>query len=112
MGRGLSERQRSAVAALIEARRPLDVTRELGPLIGMPNADSGRRRLLRAMRLLEARGLVRFTCGPKGQRCGWGAVLAEGDAHASGELLGADLHHARQAYVQRLRTGPYARGNG
>ena len=61
MSRGLSSQQRQLLATLVVAKRPLDATRELGPLVGMPATDSGRRSLLRAVRLLAKRGLVTIT---------------------------------------------------
>ena len=100
MSRGLSERQRTALATLVVAKRPLDVTRELGPLIGMPQTESGRRSLLRAVRSLAERGLVAITRAP---RQGWPAVLVEAGPHAYGELLPADWQRAGTAVEKAER---------
>jgi hypothetical protein len=92
MGRGLSRRQRRALGILVLAHRPLNATRELGPLFGSPASDSGRRSLLRALRLLERRGLVRLERRPASG--GGRTVFAAANAGAKGELTGAELWRA------------------
>jgi hypothetical protein len=94
MSRGLSKRQRQALATLVVAKRALDVTRELGPLVGMPATESGRRSLLRAVRSLAQRGLVTITRAP---RQGWPAVMVEATPGATGELRAPDWQRAATA---------------
>jgi hypothetical protein len=100
MSRGLSARQRQVLATLVVAKRPLDVTRELGPLVGMPETDSGRRSLLRAVRLLAQRGLVEITRQPAQ---GWPAVLAQAAPGAIGELRAPDWQRASSSVVRDER---------
>ena len=106
MGRGLSAQQRQLLATLIVAKRPLDVTRELGPLVDAPATDSGRRSLLRAVRSLAARGLVELTRTP---RQGWPAVVATARPGAVGELRAPDWQRAAAAVDKAERRLEKAR---
>jgi len=101
MSRGLSSQQRQLLATLVVAKRPLDATRELGPLVGMPATDSGRRSLLRAVRLLAKRGLVTITREPGRQ--GWPAVMVEATPGAVGELRAPDWQRASTNVVRQER---------
>lgn len=94
VSRGLSSRQARLLAILVVARRPLDVTGELGPMLGEPESKSGRASLLRAVRLLESRGLVALQHRPA-PRGGWPRLLASARPGAEGELLARDLQQAR-----------------
>lgn len=93
MTRGLSIRQRQALALLVNEKRPLDVTGEILPTLGLEATDSARRSVLRAFRLLERRGLVNLERVPS-PRGGWPRVLAtarpgaviEAEAVERGEL--------------------------
>lgn len=82
------------LAFLVEANRPLDVTRELAPMLALPNTKSMRVSLLRAARSLEQRGLVRLSRSTHPDRRG---VLAEATNGASGELLARDLQRAARS---------------
>lgn len=93
MSRGLSARQRQALALLVTHKRPLDVTSELLPLLGVSASDSTRRSLLRALRLLERRGLVSLERVPS-ERGGWPRLIAAARPGARGELFAADLQRA------------------
>lgn len=94
MSRGPSSRQRRALALLVTHKRSLDVTAELLPMLGDDPTDSSRRSLLRALRLLDGRGLVTLERVPS-QRGGWPRLLAAARPGAQGELLGGDLQRAR-----------------
>jgi hypothetical protein len=95
MGHGPSEQQRRALALLVAAPRPLDVTAELLPLLGEQPTKSARVSLLRAMRLLERRGLVSLSRHPS-PRGGHGIVLAspQGTSYQS-VLTAPELKRAR-----------------
>lgn len=93
MSRGLSQRQRQALALLVAHKRFLDVTAELLPMLGDDPTDSRRRSLLRALRLLEQRGLVTLEKTPSG-RGGWPRLLAAARPDAEGEPVGGDLQRA------------------
>jgi len=93
VSRGPSPRQREALALLVTHKRSLDVTGELLPMLGETATDSSRRSLLRALRLLERRGLVTLERVPSG-RGGHPRVLAAAGAGARDELYGADLQRA------------------
>ena len=92
VSRGLSNQQRRALSMLVRAHRPLNATRELGPLLGSPATDIGRRSLLRALRLLEQRGLVRLESRPAVS--GGRTVFVAANPGARGELTAADLWRA------------------
>lgn len=94
MSRGLSRQQREVVALLVTAKRSLDVTGEVLPMLEIEPTDSARRAMLRAVHSLEARGLVSVEKAPAG-RGGWPTTLATARRGASGEVTGADLHRAR-----------------
>src|SRR5579862_3582551 len=92
VSRGLSRQQRRALSILVRAHRPLNATRELGPLLGSPATESGRRSLLRALRLLEQRGLIRLES--RAADNGGHSVFAAANPGARGELTAADLWRA------------------
>ncbi len=93
MSRGPSKRQREALALLVTEKRSLDVTAELLPALGLEPTDSSRRSMLRALRLLERRGLVTLERVPSG-RGGWPRLLATARPGARGELTGAELQRS------------------
>lgn len=95
MSRGPSKRQRQALALLITEKRSLDVTAELLPMLGLDSTDSTRRSTLRALRLLEERGLVALERVPS-TRGGWARIMATARGGAAGELTGAELQRAKR----------------
>jgi hypothetical protein len=94
VSRGLSTRQRKALALLVASKRSLDVTNDLLPMLGEETTDSSRRSMLRAMRLLRDRGLVTLERVPS-DRGGHPRVLVAARPHARGELKGGELQRAR-----------------
>jgi hypothetical protein len=94
VSRGPSARQREALAVLVASKRSLDVTGELLPALGLEPTDVTRRSMLRALRLLERRGLVTLDRVPA-ERGGHPRLLASARAGARGELRGGDLQRAR-----------------
>jgi hypothetical protein len=95
VSRGPSKTQRQALAFLVVAGRPLDVTRELLPLLGLEPTKSARVSLLRAMRLLERRGVLAITTSASGNG-GWSRPQAEARGDGYQELLTmAELTRAR-----------------
>jgi hypothetical protein len=95
VSRGPSKTQRQALAFLVAAGKPLDVTRELLPLLGLEPTKAARVSLLRAMRLLERRGVVAITTSASGNG-GWSRPQAEARGDGYQELLTmAELTRAR-----------------
>ena len=94
MSRGLSRRQRQALALLVAQKRSLDVTSELLPELGLDANEVSRRSMLRALRLLERRGLVTLERAPS-PRGGWPRMIASARSGAYGELTGAEVQRAK-----------------
>jgi len=95
MPRGLSQKQRTALALLAVSDRPLDATGELLPMLGDKPNESTRRSLIRALRTMEDRGLVSLSRHPS-PRGGWGVVLASIRGTGYREwLTAAELTRAR-----------------
>lgn len=91
VSRGLSRRQRLILDVLGAADRPLHVTGELGPAIGMPRTPAGTRSLISAVRSLERRGQAAVTTEP---RPGGGQPLLYAAArNGAVEVTGADVQH-------------------
>lgn len=81
------------LSILVISKRPLDVTGDLLPMMGLPDTRSRRVSLLHAARSLEQRGLVRLSRS-EGER-GWGRVLAEANEGANGMLRPRDVQQAK-----------------
>jgi len=94
MSRGPSRRQRQVLALLVTEKCSLDVTAELLPMLGLEVTDVTRRSQLRALRLLEQRGLVTLERVPS-ERGGHPRVLASARPGARGELTAAELQRTK-----------------